>query len=68
MTSWERSKAKVQIQTIYFLGDIIRNKFSLEEQEVRKEKCVVNSKFMDFINSFELKYDLLVDKNIGAWK
>ena len=58
----ERTKAKSLIQTMYFLEDFIRNVFSLQEQEVRKEKWVVFSKVLEFINSFKPNYNPLVDK------
>lgn len=47
---------------LYFPEDVIRNTFSLQEQEVRKEKWIVFSKVLDFINDFEPKYNPLVDK------
>ena len=37
----ERTKAKAQKHLVYFPEDIVRNKFSLLEQEVRKEKWKV---------------------------
>lgn len=40
----ERSKAKSQKKFVYFPNDIIRNRFSLEEKELRKEKWIVYNK------------------------
>lgn len=49
----ERSKAKFQMKKKYFPEDIIINKFSLHEQEIRKEKWIVYREVLDFINAFE---------------
>ena len=40
----------------------------MQEQEVRKEKWIVYSKVLDFINVFEPKYDPIVDKKYWGMK
>ena len=55
----ERTKAKSISQHVYFPKDIIKNIFSLQEQEVRKEKWIVFSKVLEFINSFDPDYNPL---------
>lgn len=49
------------VQQVYFLEDIIRNVFSLQEHEVRKEKWIVFRKVLEFLNAFYSAYDLLKD-------
>ena len=53
---------------MYFPEDIIRNIFSLQEQEVRKEKWIVFSKILEFINAFDSDYDPLKDKKYWGAK
>ena len=43
----------------YFPKDIIRNEYSLEEQETKKEKWRVYSKLVDFIHCFDADYSPL---------
>ena len=44
-----------------FPEDIIRNQYSLQEQETRKEKWRVFSKILDFIHCFDPDYNPLDD-------
>ena len=53
----ERVKASHMIHQVYYLEDIIRNVFTLQEQEVRKEKWIVFNKTLEFINAFDPQYD-----------
>ena len=46
----------------------IRNIFSLQEHEVRKEKWIVLSKTLEFINAFDSGYDPLKDKKYWGAK
>jgi hypothetical protein len=64
----ERSKAKAYTQTVYFPKDIIRNMFSFQEQEVRKEKRIVYRKVLEFVNAFEPIYDPLENKKYWGAK
>ena len=59
---------KLHIQTMYFPKDFIKNIFSLQEKEIRKEKWVVYRKVLDLINGFEPKYNPLVDKKYWGTK
>ena len=43
----------------YFPEDVIRNEYSLQEQETKKEKWRVYSKVLSFINCFDKNYSLL---------
>ena len=43
----------------YFPKDVIRNEYSLHEQETKKEKWRVYSKVLDFINCFDKGYNPL---------
>ena len=43
----------------YFPEDVIRNEYSLQEQETKKEKWRVYSKVLDFINCFDKGYNPL---------
>ena len=43
----------------YYPEDIIRNEFSLQEQETKKEKWRVYSWVLEFIHCFDNKYDPL---------
>ena len=43
----------------YFPEDIIRNEYSLQEQETKKEKWRVYSKVLNFINCFDKDYSPL---------
>ena len=58
----DRIKASKMKQHVYYPEDIIRNIFTLQEQELRKEKWMVSSKTLEFINDFDLHYDPLKDK------
>ena len=62
----ERVKASHMVHRVYYPEDVIRNVFTLQEQELRKEKWIVFSKTLEFINAFELYYDPLKDKKY--WK
>ena len=50
------------MQQVYYPEDVTRNIFTLQEQELRKEKCIVLSKTLEFINTFDPHYDPLEDK------
>ena len=43
----------------YFPEDIMRNEYSLHEQETKKEKWMVFSKVLDFIHCFDEDYSSL---------
>ena len=43
----------------YYLEDIIRNEFSLQEQETKKEKWRVYSRVLEFIHCFYKDYSPL---------
>ena len=43
----------------YFSEDVIRNEYSLQEQEIEKEKWRVYSKVLNFINYFDKDYNPL---------
>ena len=64
----ERTKAKSTTQKVYLPKDIIRNIFSLQEQEVMKDKWIVFNKFLEFINAFDSNYDSLKDKKYWGAK
>ena len=64
----ERSKAKIQKKIVYFPEDIIRNNFSLQEQELRKEKWIVYNKVLNFINAFDPDYVALADRKYWGMK
>lgn len=64
----ERKRAKSHEHIVYFLANIIRNQFSLQEQEFRKEKCKVYSRVLEFVNAFELEYSPLADKKYWGAK
>ena len=57
----DRTKAKSYTHFIYFPKDTIRNEFSLQEKEVKKEMQKVYSIILEFINALDKKYDPLVD-------
>ena len=44
---------------LYFPKDVIRNEYSLQEQETKKEKWRVYSKVLDFIHCFDVDYSPL---------
>lgn len=48
-----------RIHQFHFLEDLIRNKFNLDEKEVRKEKWLVFKKTLDFVQHFDKNYDPL---------
>lgn len=52
----------------YFPEDIIRNEFSLQEQEIKKEKWRVYSRVLEFIHCFDDEYKPLDDAKIEANK
>ena len=58
----ERIKVAHMVQHVYFPEDVIRNVFTLQEQELRKEKWIVFSKTLEFINAFDPHYEPLKDK------
>ena len=64
----ERIKAARMEQHVYYPEDIIRNVFTLQEQELRKEKWIVFSTTLEFINAFDPKYDPLKDKKYWGAK
>ena len=64
----ERIKVACMEQHVYFPEDIIRNVFTLQEQELRKEKWIVFSTTLEFINAFDPKYDPLKDKKYWGAK
>ena len=64
----ERIKAARMEQHVYYPEDIIRNIFTLHEQELRKEKWIVFSTTLEFINAFDPKYDPLKDKKYWGAK
>ena len=52
----------------YYLEDIVRNEFSLLNQEVKKEKWRVFRKTMDYVSFFDKQYDALGDfKFLRDW-
>lgn len=57
----ERTKAKSYEQIVYFPKDIIRNQFSLQENEVKKEKWKVYIWVLEFFNALDRKYDPIAD-------
>ena len=52
----------------YYLEDIIRNEFSLQEQETKKEKWRVYSQVLEFIHCFDWKYSPLDNASTEANK
>ena len=52
----------------YYPEDIIRNEFSLQEQETKKEKWRVYSRILEFIHCFDQKYNPLDNANTEADK
>ena len=64
----QRAKIGSKDHQTYFTKDIIRNEFSLQEQEIKKEKWRVYSKVLKFINYFDNKYKPLDDAKIEADK
>ena len=64
----ERVKASHMVQQVYYLEDVIINIFTLQEQELRKEKRIVFIKTLEFINTFDPHYDPLKDKNYWGAK
>ncbi len=58
----ERVRASQMVHQVYYPKDIIKNIFTLQEQELRKEKWIVFSKNLEFINAFDPQYDPLKDK------
>ena len=64
----ERVKASHMGHQVYYLEDIIKNIFTLQEQELRKEKWIVFSKTLEFINAFDPQYDPLRDKTYWGAK
>lgn len=64
----ERIKTSIMVQQVYYPEDVIRNIFTLQEQELRKEKWIVYSKTLEFINAFDLHYDPLKEKKYWGAK
>ena len=50
----------------YYLEDIIRNEFSLQEQETKKEKWRVFSRVLEFIHCFDKDYKPFDNAKIEA--
>ena len=57
----QRAKTNACKHQFYFPEDVIRNEFSLQEQEIKKEKWRVYSRVFEFINYFEKDYSPLED-------
>lgn len=55
----KRAVCKSRPHQFQFLEDLIRNEFSLDEQELRKEKWVAYKRGLDFIHQFDSSYDPL---------
>ena len=60
-----RTKSRTYNHILYYLKDVIRNDFSLQEKEVKKEKLKIFSNVLEFINALDNSYDLL--KDIMFW-
>ena len=56
------------VQQVYYPEDLIRNIFTLQEKELRKEKWMVYGKTLDFINAFDPHYDPLKEKKYWGAK
>lgn len=55
------TKAKPHDHIFYYLEDIIRNEFSLHEQEIKKEKWRVYCRVLESMNAFDKDYSPLAD-------
>ena len=63
-----RIKLRSVEHEFYFPEDVIRNEYSLQEQETKKEKWRVFSKVLSFINYFDKDYSPLSNAETNANK
>lgn len=62
----QRTRTSAYKHQFYFPKDVIRNKFSSQEQDIKKEKWRVYSRVLEFINYFEKDYSPLKDAKTSA--